>query len=347
MLPDATIPDATLLNAWADRWASGMLAMLWQSVVWCVVVGIVAWLLVKASPALRCWLWRIVAIKLLLVPIWPAAMSLPWLPAASRQMARQPVEAGRQLDLPPVAATADAAPDTAHETAPEVSAAPVPVPVEAAVAAGEPVSFTAWLMIAWAGIVAAQLVVLFGQLLRLRRLLSRARPAGEAIGSLVREMAGRLKIRRVPRVLIIDQLCSPLVAAVWRPTIVLAQSLAAEAPRSSLSAVIAHELAHVKRRDLVWNWIGQVARMFFFFHPLVHWIVYRIRLEGELACDAWAMLATGQAPEEYADLLVSIVGRLSQPRALRSAAAAAAGLDGGKGLPMKDQSPPGENSSPA
>jgi beta-lactamase regulating signal transducer with metallopeptidase domain len=36
--------------------------------------------------------------------------------------------------------------------------------------------------------------------------------------------------------------------------------------------VILHELAHVKRRDLLWGWTAEVARTVYFFHPLVWWV---------------------------------------------------------------------------
>ena len=183
-------------------------------------------------------------------------------------------------------------------------------------------------MIAWAMIVVGQLGLLLRQLARLGRLLKQAKPAGTALESLVRDCAARVRLTRVPRVLVADQECSPFVCGVWRPTVVLPRSLEPLLSDGQLEPVIVHELAHVKRFDLLWNWIPQIARMLYFFNPVAHWVAFHVRLEGELACDGWAMAATGKAPGDYAGLLARIVGRLSEPAMLRSGSAASAGLDG-------------------
>jgi beta-lactamase regulating signal transducer with metallopeptidase domain len=58
-------------------------------------------------------------------------------------------------------------------------------------------------------------------------------------------------------------------------------------------AVLAHEIAHIARRDFV-TWIAaQIALVFHFYHPLVHWLAARLRLEQELAADAAAAQITG------------------------------------------------------
>src|SRR5262249_53515634 len=100
--------------------------------------------------------------------------------------------------------------------------------------------------------------------------------------------------------------------------------------------VIVHELAHIKRHDLLWGWIPQIARMLYFFHPVAHWVAFRVRLEAELACDGWAMSTTGQGAGAYADLLVRVVSRLSEPAMLRTGSAASAALDGKTSLRAKE-----------
>jgi beta-lactamase regulating signal transducer with metallopeptidase domain len=183
-------------------------------------------------------------------------------------------------------------------------------------------------MLAWAVVVIGQFALLLWHLARLRHVLKHASPAGAALESLIRDCAERVKLARPPHALSVDTECSPFVCGVWRPVIVLPKSLEQLLSDGMLAPVIVHELAHVKRWDLLWNWIPQIARMLYFFNPVVHWVAFRIRLEGELACDGWAMAATGKAPDDYADLLVRIVGRLSEPAMLRSGSAASAGLDG-------------------
>ncbi|HTU23894.1 MAG TPA: hypothetical protein VMF30_00765, partial [Pirellulales bacterium] len=75
------IPGAATTNAWADVWSAQMFAILWQSALLAGIVGLLASLLRRASPALRYWLWQLVALKLLLMPLWSVSFSLAWLPA--------------------------------------------------------------------------------------------------------------------------------------------------------------------------------------------------------------------------------------------------------------------------
>ena len=74
-----------------------------------------------------------------------------------------------------------------------------------------------------------------------------------------------------------------------------------------------HELAHIKRRDLVWGWPVEIARIVYFFHPLVYWVAYQLRLERELACDQLAMAGSGHPPADYAQTLVQVVSHASEP----------------------------------
>ena len=183
-------------------------------------------------------------------------------------------------------------------------------------------------MLAWAGAVVVQIAVLAGQRARLSRLLRQAVPASSQLDSLVAECAARLQLSRVPRVLLSTEECSPFVCGLWRPVMVLPRALETLLAERQIMPVLVHELAHVKRLDLVWGWIPQLARIGYFFHPVAHWVAFRVRLEGELACDGWAMADSGHGPGAYADLLVRVISRLSEPAMLRSGSAASASLDG-------------------
>ena len=74
------MPSVALLNALAADWSALVIAVVWQSTVLAGAVAVVAWLLRRSSPAIRYWLWQIVAIKILLAPVWTLAVPLAWLP---------------------------------------------------------------------------------------------------------------------------------------------------------------------------------------------------------------------------------------------------------------------------
>ena len=100
----------------------------------------------------------------------------------------------------------------------------------------------------------------------------------------------------------------PLACGVLRRVILLPES-AREWQDEHLQAVLLHESAHLHRRDPLWQALTELIRAFFWFHPLVWFVVVRLRLEAESACDRH-VLASGIAPERYAHYLLEIVKML-------------------------------------
>jgi beta-lactamase regulating signal transducer with metallopeptidase domain len=131
---------------------------------------------------------------------------------------------------------------------------------------------------------------------------------------------------------------SPFVCGVRRPKLVLPHALVGMLGGEEWRQVLAHELAHVKRRDLVWGWIPEIARVLYFFHPVAHWVDYRVRLEREMACDQMAMAVSGRGPAEYADTLVRVVSSASWGSILRTSVAV--GLDGNAAAPFNSEPKP-------
>src|SRR5688572_32534263 len=72
-----------------------------------------------------------------------------------------------------------------------------------------------------------------------------------------------------------------------------------------LQAVLAHELAHIKRHDYLVNVFQVVAETVFFYHPAVWWTSKQIRIERELCCDDIAVRSCGD-PIGYARALTAL-----------------------------------------
>lgn len=138
--------------------------------------------------------------------------------------------------------------------------------------------------------------------------------------------AEKLGLKGKLRAVISDLDCSPFVCGIFRPVLVLPRDVLKSLDETQLRQILLHEVAHVKRRDLVWNWLPEIVRIFYFFHPVVYYVNYRIRLERELSCDQLAMSASGASAADYADTLVKVVSHSSLPAALK--AAASVGLHG-------------------
>ena len=76
------------------------------------------------------------------------------------------------------------------------------------------------------------------------------------------ELARRLGLRRVPALVVTDLDVSPFVCGLWRQTLVLPCDLLAALDPSQLRQVLLHELAHVRRGDLLWGWLPEMKTAF-------------------------------------------------------------------------------------
>jgi bla regulator protein blaR1 len=84
------------------------------------------------------------------------------------------------------------------------------------------------------------------------------------------------------------------VVGFWRPVVLLPAWWLTSLPTDVLEAVIAHELAHIRRYDVWVNLLQRVVETLLFYHPAVWWLSNRIRLEREMCCDELAVEATGE-----------------------------------------------------
>lgn len=104
-----------------------------------------------------------------------------------------------------------------------------------------------------------------------------------------------LVISRKVAVRLSEDVLAPFTARLLRPVIWLPLSLLARLPREQVEALLAHELAHIRRLDWLWNGLQCVAESLLFFHPGAWWLGRRIRQEREHACDDLAVAACGDA----------------------------------------------------
>ena len=93
-----------------------------------------------------------------------------------------------------------------------------------------------------------------------------------------------------------------------RPLVLIPAAWVTEMPLDMLEAVIAHELAHLRRRDLWVNLIQRLAETLLFYHPAIWWLSRRLRTERELCADELAVAVTGRRLE-YAQALEQVAHR--------------------------------------
>ncbi|RCS40551.1 hypothetical protein DTL42_24575 [Bremerella cremea] len=108
------------------------------------------------------------------------------------------------------------------------------------------------------------------------------------------EIAQRLQIWHLPPIAYSSRISQAMTVGLMRPMVLLPVSWMAEISPDVLEAVLAHELAHVKRLDLWVNFFQRLMETVFFFHPAVWLVSAEVRRERESCCDELAIAATGQ-----------------------------------------------------
>ncbi len=129
-----------------------------------------------------------------------------------------------------------------------------------------------------------------------------SKPMNSELLALCREMQNRLGITRAIRYCESLHLDAPAVVGWFRPVVLLPLSALTGLTELQLRAVIAHELAHIRRLDAFFNLFQVAAETLLFYHPAVWWLSKRIRAERENCCDDVALSVCGN-PAEYARAL--------------------------------------------
>ena len=157
-------------------------------------------------------------------------------------------------------------------------------------------------VLAWGVGVLLMSLRLAGGLWWVRGLRREACPAPAAWQVRLEQLARRLGLRRPVQLLLSDRVTGPVALGLWRPLVILPCSLLSQLPPPLVEALLAHELAHVRRWDYGINLLQSLAEALLFFHPVVWWLSERMRAEREQVADALAAQALPQ-PRDLARAL--------------------------------------------
>jgi beta-lactamase regulating signal transducer with metallopeptidase domain len=180
----------------------------------------------------------------------------------------------------------------------------------------------------WAFLATLALVVL-RELARARaveRCVRRAVPADRELERRVRAVAGDLGVS-APRIRVSAEASGPFLWSLRRPVLVLPEApAAADAGAAPAPTVLAHEFAHLARRDHWTAWLELVVQGFHFWNPLFWLARRRLHLAAELAADQWVVRRFPAERRAFATALVDTAER-AQLRAFVPRAVQAIGMD--------------------
>ena len=187
-----------------------------------------------------------------------------------------------------------------------------------------PIIVLAWLL----GLLAMTLRLLGGLAYVQRLRHYRVQPLGAEWQARLRALSERAGVRRSVALLESARVRVPLVVGHLRPVILLPLGTVTGLSQSYMEAILAHELAHVVRRDYLLNLLQSVAEILFFYHPAAWFITAVLRTERENCCDDVATALIGGNPLTVARALAALAEQSLAPRPTPQLALSAVGPDG-------------------
>lgn len=269
-----------------------LIRLAWTSAQAVLLIGAV-WLIGRLLPqlpsALRCMLWWLVGLQLILGLCWSSPLQLRVLAPAP-----QIATVSQNHAVSPTAVSADATP-MMHV---------VPKPAQPTA----PAWYSRWRLILislWLAAVLMQLLIASRQWRCARKVLRDSHPlTDDSLRAVCAEQVHKLGLRRQPQLRVSAAIRSPQITGLWHTTVLLPADQRLTLTESAMA--MAHELAHLRRGDLWLGWIPAIAQRLFFFHPLVAWAVREYALSREAACDAQVLQQTGTMPQAYGHLLLRL-----------------------------------------
>ena len=174
---------------------------------------------------------------------------------------------------------------------------------------------------------------------RLHRYLMRASEvAAPGVQLMAGEIAGTLGLRSAPPIYTTQAHVSPMV---WwggnRQRVLIPATLAAGLKSEELRCILAHELAHVRRRDHLVRWLEWLACSAFWWNPVAWRARRELRAAQEVCCDALASSSIPVEPRVYAGSLLRTVEFMSTSSALRLPAFISTAADGQSASPLEER----------
>ena len=305
-----------------------LLDLLTRQCVQVTVVAVLVWIAVKFfatdRPHLAHALWGLVLLKCVFPPLIASPLgAFCWLDSTfleRRSVVGSALEPNRSLsDMPPLE-SAELSPILRMQRLPRVKVASPdygdrepqhrgPRELLAVVEASD-VDDTSLRTLLWLWCLGTALG-LSSTSLKLLRFLRRVNSATittpDHVARLILDLQARLRVRRRIRIHVVNSSIGPAVVGILRPTILLPKSLIENRSDEQLVPLLAHELIHIRRGDLLWAFLQTLAVRIWWFHPLVAFAGRMLEREAERSCDEETIGSLRCKPCAYARSLLEVL----------------------------------------
>ena len=158
------------------------------------------------------------------------------------------------------------------------------------------------------------LVRLLSQYFKVRKKVSASqRQTSGALQTRLHQLSQRLGMKFCPELRISSDLNSPFAIGAIRPVIVLPEETIGQLDSDQLDIVMAHELAHVRRRDMITGWLQTILTAIWWFHPATWWLTTALRQTREDCCDDILIANQITKPERYCETIIQAAARQTTP----------------------------------
>jgi beta-lactamase regulating signal transducer with metallopeptidase domain len=281
-----------MIDSWTWWAATTLGAASLQGTLTVAVVWLVCRRLKAMSAAMRALVWWVAALGFVLALTPLPSLRIPLLPGPALIVAVPvaPMPSSRALETAAPIASQTNSVHSEHTSRTDRGTRPW------AIAA----------MVLWMAVVATHLVRLVRAYARLRAVVRRSTPLAEGDREAASRIGAALGLKQLPAIRVSGEIETPFVAGLPRTIVLIPASAIASLSSHERAMAIGHELAHVRRRDLLLAWVPAMAERLFFFHPLARLASREYAAERESACDALVLDSLDVAPHDYGRMLVRL-----------------------------------------
>ncbi len=282
------------MNQSLAGWVGLVWTQTWQVSAAALAAGLIVRLCCRRRPRLAYALWMLVVFKALVPPLWSSPTSVfSWAGSSGRVIAAPTSRLHRLAADIPASAQATAA--AAHDPRVDPSGGD-------RVAIG----FAGLWLFGCAGLAAW---IILGHLITTRRIARSAIAPPREVAALMAEIAREIGLKQRVELVVSRAPIGPAVCGPLRPRVLLPAVMLGSTSPAELRLILAHELTHIRRGDLLAGWIQLAAQLVWWFHPLVWWANRQACRERERACDLDVVAGSGCRPLEYARVLLGVIER--------------------------------------
>ncbi|HEY0891683.1 MAG TPA: M56 family metallopeptidase [Cellvibrio sp.] len=170
------------------------------------------------------------------------------------------------------------------------------------------------LSLIWIFIFSGLIFITSWQLFRFKRVLQKASSAPSQDYLLLQNAQHTLGFSQKIPLLYSSRVSSPLTLGLFKPAIILPIGIERQLTENQLRLVLLHELAHIQRRDILWNWLAYGITLLHWFNPLIWLTSKRMKADMEMACDAKVLShLSPQDRNDYGLTLINVSQLASKP----------------------------------